>query len=162
MFEHSFLIEKQAHRQLWIAQPIAVALCMAFLTAIVLVSFWVIDPVQEPTRALIDSFGDEPLFLTAEMTRPEVIHEAWASYAKVARRAGTRGTFIAQMIVDKKGRVSDVRILRGLPIELDRAAIKAIQQWCFKPATLRGRPVKVYHTMGVDFSRPRASSDPFL
>jgi TonB family protein len=34
---------------------------------------------------------------------------------------------------------------------LDRAALEAVQNWRFKPATLQGRPVKVYYTLTVNF-----------
>jgi TonB family protein len=44
-----------------------------------------------------------------------------------------------------------VRVLKGLPMGLDHAAVDAVQKWKFKPATLEGRPVKVYYVLTVNF-----------
>jgi TonB family protein len=34
---------------------------------------------------------------------------------------------------------------------LDKAAVEAVTRWKFKPATLEGRPVKVYYVLTVNF-----------
>jgi protein TonB len=34
---------------------------------------------------------------------------------------------------------------------LEEAAVDAIKQWRFKPATLNGRPVTVYYNLTVNF-----------
>jgi len=44
-----------------------------------------------------------------------------------------------------------VEVLRSNPM-LDQAAIDAVKKWKYKPATLNGRPVKVYFTVVVNFS----------
>ena len=35
---------------------------------------------------------------------------------------------------------------------LDRAALDAVEKWKFKPATLEGKPVKVFYTLTVNFN----------
>jgi len=56
-----------------------------------------------------------------------------------------------EAIIDTGGNVTNVRVLKGLPMGLDRAAVEAVQKWKFKPATLEGRPVKVYYVLTVNF-----------
>ena len=47
--------------------------------------------------------------------------------------------------------MTDVRVLKSLPMGLTEAAIDAVKQWRFKPATLDNRPVSVYFTLTVNF-----------
>ena len=93
--------------------------------------------------------------LTAAMVRPEILQRVQPRYTEAARRAGVQGAVIVEAIIDEKGKVTDVRVLRSLPMGLDRAAIEAVQQWRFKPATLDDRPVKVYFTLTVTFTIQR-------
>jgi protein TonB len=86
------------------------------------------------------------------MTRPEIVHQVKPRYTELGRQSGTQGAVIVEAIIDEQGRVTNVRVLRGLPMGLDQAAVDAIQQWRFKPATLQGQPVKVYYTLTVNFT----------
>jgi protein TonB len=98
---------------------------------------------------------DLPLRLTAEMSRPQPLRPILPRYTEVARRAGVQGTVVVEAIIDEQGHATDVRILRGLPMGLDRAAVEAIQQVTFKPAMMGNRPVKVYFTLTVNFAIQR-------
>jgi protein TonB len=98
---------------------------------------------------------DLPVYLTAEMSRPQPLHPILPRYTEAARRAGVQGTVIVEAIIDEQGRATNVRILRGLPMGLDRAAVEAIQQVTFKPAMMGSRPVKVYFTLTVNFAIQR-------
>lgn len=86
------------------------------------------------------------------MTRPEIVHQVQPRYTELGRKSGTQGAVIVEAIIDVEGRVTNVRVLRGLPMGLDQAAVDAIQQWRFKPAMLQGQPVKVYYTLTVNFT----------
>ncbi len=58
---------------------------------------------------------------------------------------------IVQAIIDKQGNVTNVKVLKGLPMGLEEAAVDAIKQWRFRPATLNGKPVTVYYNLTVNF-----------
>ncbi len=96
-----------------------------------------------------------PIHLSFGMTKPEVIHQVQPRYSEQARRAGVQGMVVLEAIIDEQGQVTNVRLLRGLPMQLDVAAMQAVQQWRFKPALLNGRPVKVYYTLTVNFTIQR-------
>jgi periplasmic protein TonB len=96
-----------------------------------------------------------PLKFSFGMTRPEIVHQVQPRYSEKARQTGTQGAVIVEAIIDEQGRVTNVRLIRGLPMGLDQAAMDAIQQWRFKPALLDGRPVKVYYTLTVNFTIQR-------
>lgn len=87
-----------------------------------------------------------------KVTRPEKISGAAPIYTELARRARVSGTVIMEAIIDEQGNVANARVLKGLPMGLDRAAVEAVQTWKFKPATLEGKPVKVYYVLTVNFS----------
>lgn len=73
-------------------------------------------------------------------------------YPEIAQEAGIEGTVIVQAFVDKKGKVQDCVILKGVPnTGLDEAAIKAIKMTRFIPAMQRDRKVGVYISIPVIF-----------
>ena len=94
---------------------------------------------------------DQPIHFTVGMTRPAVTYQVQPRYSEAARRAGVQGAVTVEAVIDEQGRVTDVKILRGLPMGLDREAVAAVRQWRFTPATLQGKPVKVYFSLTVNF-----------
>ncbi len=73
-------------------------------------------------------------------------------YPEIAQEAGIEGTVIVQAFVDKKGKVQDCVILKGVPnTGLDEAAVKAIKMTRFIPAMQRDRKVGVYISIPVIF-----------
>ena len=95
--------------------------------------------------------GLSPIRLGGEVTRPEKISGPNPQYTEIARKARIQGVVIVEAIIDKTGMVRNVRVLKPLPMGLDQAAVEAIRQWRFKPATLRGVPVDVYYNLTVNF-----------
>ncbi len=85
------------------------------------------------------------------VVRPVLVERVEPQYTETARRVRLEGTVIVQAVIDEEGRVVDVKILKPLPMGLDRAAVDAVSRWRFKPATLYGRPVKVYYSLTVNF-----------
>jgi protein TonB len=98
---------------------------------------------------------NEVVRFNGTMTRPVQLSGRQPRYTELARRAGIQGTVILEAIIDKKGRVSNVRILKGLPMGLDAEAVSAVQNWTFKPAEMEGRAVSVYYTLTVNFQIQR-------
>lgn len=82
---------------------------------------------------------------------PEVIRKVAVRRTEAARRAGVQGTVILEVVIDSEGCVRNPRILKGLPLGLDAAAMAAVRSWLFKPARLNGRPVAVYYVIPIPF-----------
>jgi len=73
-------------------------------------------------------------------------------YPEIAQEAGIEGTIIVQVFVDKKGRVKETTILKGIPnTGLDEAAIEAIRKTRFKPAKAREKSVGVWISIPINF-----------
>jgi protein TonB len=94
---------------------------------------------------------EAPLRVGGDVSRPEIISQVKPVYTELARRARVTGTVIVEAIIDQQGNVTNARVLKGLPMGLDRAAVEAVQKWRFKPALLAGKPVKVYYVLTVNF-----------
>jgi protein TonB len=96
-----------------------------------------------------------PIRLTAEMSRPQPLRPILPHYTEPARRTGVQGVVVVEAVIDEQGRATNVRIVHGLPMGLDRAAVEAIEQTPFKPAMMGGRAVKVYFNLTVNFTIQR-------
>jgi len=72
-------------------------------------------------------------------------------YPEVARTARVEGTVILEAVLDTNGRVTQLRVLRSVPL-LDQAALDAVRQWRYTPSTYGGRPVSVLMTITVRFT----------
>ncbi|HEX4955104.1 MAG TPA: energy transducer TonB [Thermoanaerobaculia bacterium] len=87
-----------------------------------------------------------------EVTKPEKLHGPAPLYPEAARRARLQGTVIVEAVIDRTGRVTNVKVLKGMPGGLDRAAVAAVSDWRFRPATRKGEPVPVVFRLTVQFS----------
>jgi TonB family protein len=92
-----------------------------------------------------------PIMVGGDVLAPEKINAPPPQYTEIARKARIQGVVIVQAIIDKEGSVTNVKVLKGLPMGLDQAAVDAIKKWKFKPATLNGKPVAVYYNLTVNF-----------
>lgn len=94
---------------------------------------------------------DGPIYVTGEVKKPEKLSSPAPQYTEIARKARIQGVVILQSIIDEQGNVTEVSILKGLPMGLSESAMGAVRQWKFKPATLNGKPVAVYFNLTVNF-----------
>ncbi len=73
-------------------------------------------------------------------------------YPARARKKGTTGEVRLSLLVGIDGRVRDVRVLSSEPAGLfDDAAIQAVRQWTYTPATYEGEPVATRVTQPIVF-----------
>lgn len=89
---------------------------------------------------------------TEDIKKPRLLSRPSPQYTPAARKAKLEGTVIVEAIIEKDGSVSHGRILQGQPLGLGLSALEAACDWRFKPATLKGEPVKVYYVLTVNFS----------
>lgn len=71
-------------------------------------------------------------------------------YPELARMAQIEGTVVLNVLVAKDGRVAQVEVVSG-PAQLRQAAIAAARTALFQPATMDGRPVRVWIAMPIEF-----------
>jgi TonB family protein len=124
------------------------------------VLFGVGYPGPQDDKKQLDDFNERlyrldpetPLRVGSKVTRPEILHQVKPGTTEEARQHhGFSGTVILETVIDKDGKVTDVRVLKGQPMGLSESAMDAVKQWTFKPATLDGKPVKVFYVLTVNY-----------
>ena len=100
----------------------------------------------------IGGTGDKPLRVGGDVNPPVTVKRVEPIYPDVARKARIEGMVILETIIDRNGNVTDVRVLKGLPLGIDQSAIDAVKRWKFKPGTLNGQPIPVIFTLTVNFT----------
>ncbi len=89
-----------------------------------------------------------PFYALSE--KPEVIKRVQAEYPELAKKAGIEGTVVLKVLVNTKGDVEKVEVLKSHPL-LDDAAIAAAKQFKFKPGKQRDKYVKVWMSIPFTF-----------
>jgi len=92
-----------------------------------------------------------PIYITGNVEKPVKLVSPQPRYTEIARKARIQGVVILQTIIDKEGNITNVKVLKGLPLGLTEAAVSAVRQWKYEPATLNGKPVAVYFNLTVKF-----------
>lgn len=95
-----------------------------------------------------------PLRVGGNVKAPEVLKKVEPTYNDIAKNAGIEGVVILEAVIGTDGRAHDIKVLRSLRF-LDEEAVKAVQQWEFKPATLNEEPVEVFFVLTVTFQLRR-------
>ena len=93
----------------------------------------------------------EPVPVGGVIRPPTRIVSVAPVYPQVALAARVEGTVILQAVIDEKGSVRELRVLRGHPL-LDDAAMQAVAKWQFTPTLLNGTTVPVVMTVTVSFT----------
>jgi len=89
---------------------------------------------------------------TGKIHAPVVINRTKPRYPEGARLFRIRGIVVVDCVIDKNGKMRDMRLKQVLPAAtMSYAAMEAMHQWTFKPATLDDRPVDAYFTLTVNF-----------
>ena len=85
-----------------------------------------------------------------QIKEPKKLKNINPSYPDIAKQARVQGVVILECTISPQGKVTDVKVLRGIPL-LDAAAIEAVKQWVYSPTLLNGVPVPVIMTVTVNF-----------
>jgi TonB family protein len=86
-----------------------------------------------------------------EVSAPVLLRRVDPEYSDTARKARVQGNVVLVIEVWEDGRAHNIRLESGLGLGLDEAAVKAVEQWRFKPGTKSGVPVRVGARVDVHF-----------
>lgn len=98
----------------------------------------------------LEKFASGASIATKDIKPPRLVREIMPVYPEVARQAQVQGVVILGVKTDETGRVSDVIVLRSIPL-LDQAAIDAVRQWVYEPFVQDGKAAPVVFTVTVRF-----------
>lgn len=79
----------------------------------------------------------------------------------LARWARIQATVLVQVLIDEQGTVVRATALKSSHPDLgfEAAAVEAVRQWRYTPATTDGKPVKVFFTVTVEFDLATTGQD---
>jgi TonB family protein len=101
-------------------------------------------PAPDPTISPLLGVGGRVL-------PPQATHMVDPQFSEQARAAKLSGIVLVNLIVDTNGMPRNVRVLRGVGMGLDEAAVESVKQYTFRPATMDGKPVAVLINVEVNF-----------
>jgi periplasmic protein TonB len=83
---------------------------------------------------------------------PECLYCPDPLYSDEARKAKYAGSVVLDVIISADGRVTNIRVAKGVGLGLDEKAIESVKQWRLKPALgPNGKPVAVRMPIEVTF-----------
>jgi len=91
-----------------------------------------------------------PLRVGGGIQEPRKLKAVPPIYPGAAREARLEGVVILECLISPQGKVTEVKVLRGLPL-LEEAAVDAVKQWVYTPTLMDGVPVPVLMTVTVRF-----------
>jgi TonB family protein len=80
------------------------------------------------------------------------VYKEKARYTEEARQQQIQGTVILRATFSADGRITDIRVVRGLPNGLTENAIVAAQRIRFQPALNNGVPITVRASLEFNFT----------
>lgn len=83
---------------------------------------------------------------------PACIYCPAAQYSSAGTTGRVQGSVELDVVITADGHPAKITVLRGLPCGMSDAAMKAVEQWRFRPATASdGKPVEVLEIVEVTF-----------
>ncbi|MDQ3070113.1 MAG: TonB family protein [Acidobacteriota bacterium] len=92
-----------------------------------------------------------PVRVGGAIVAPKRVSHVPPVYPAIAESARVEGTVILEAIINEAGVVTNVKVLKSVPL-LDAAAREAVTQWRYTPTTLNGVKVSVIMTVTVTFT----------
>ena|SRR6056297_231851 len=103
--------------------------------------------------ALVDAEDGYALVVRHYDNGPRVIEVVSPQYPGSAARTGREGWVRIQLTVDATGTVSNPTVMESSHKTFERAAMKAIRHWRFKPETVNGVAVSTEVTQTIEFAQ---------
>ena len=85
-----------------------------------------------------------------DVKQAKLISAVPPAYPTLAKNQRVSGNVLVDALIDANGRVTTMKIVSG-PTLLHQAAMDALKQWKYQPATLDGKPVPMHLTVTIQF-----------
>ncbi len=97
------------------------------------------------------SAPEAPLPVGGDVKPAKLISKVSPLYPSMARNQHISGDVRVDALIDANGRVTTMKVISG-PTLLHQAAMDALRQWRYQPASLDGKPVAMHLTVTLQFS----------
>jgi TonB family protein len=118
------------------------------------------SPGQPPPLKLDEIKEGDVVPLALVDTPPAPIKRVAAIYPSYRGASLVEGTVTVRVLVSENGDVIKTEIVQGMKdaFGFDRAALLAVRQWKFEPASIKGIKVKVWVSVGIEFRKQAAAA----
>lgn len=115
---------------------------------------------EEPVAEVADTGDDDKIFTVVEQRADfpggmEALYKFLNKnirYPASARRMGVDGKVFVEFVVDKEGKISDIKVIKGLSADCDKEAIRLVEMMPpWKPGRQNGKPVKSKFVLPLAF-----------
>ena len=96
---------------------------------------------------------EAPLPVGGDVKAAKLISSVAPVYPILAKNQHVSGNVVIDASIDETGHVTTVKVISG-PALLHQAAMAAVRQWKYQPASLDGKPVSMHLTVTLQF-RPQ-------
>jgi len=94
-----------------------------------------------------------PLPVGGDVKQAQLISKVSPVYPQMAKSQHVSGNVLVDALIDATGKVTTMKVVSG-PTLLHQAAMEALKQWKYQPATLDGQPVAMHLTVTLQFRLP--------
>jgi len=106
------------------------------------------EPVEQKIFTIVEKM---PEFEGGDRSRLKYLRDN-LKYPSIDKAAGIEGTVYMRFLVNKKGKIKDIEILRGVSETIDKEAIRVVKNMPdWKPGEQRGKPVNVSYNFNIKF-----------
>jgi periplasmic protein TonB len=108
-----------------------------------------------PTVSRVDSPPPPPVVLTGpssagRSSEAKLISSTRPVYPPLAKTSNVEGDVLIALEIDATGKVTGAKATAG-PVFLRQAAVEAVRNWKYEPATLNGKPASTQITVKIQF-----------
>lgn len=145
--------------EFWSSRGVLPHLCAA-------VAFCVFFPAtslaQDQAASTVTDSVPHRVKVAEDLASTLVVQKTAIQYPEVARKAGTQGLVVLDVVVGDKGDVKAVTVASG-DFDLAQGAIDSVKRWKYRPYVVDGSPVEMETTVSINFhlkSAPLPGSPP--
>jgi TonB family protein len=109
-----------------------------------------VNPLPQPADRSREGTG-KWLRVGNGVVAPVALTRVEPRYPEHLRQMRVSGLVILELAIAETGALEHIGVLKSVAADMDIAAIQAVRQWTFQPATLDGKPVPVLFNVSVNF-----------
>lgn len=117
-----------------------------------------VDFVNPPIEVPVEVLPNQPFVIVEKMPEPKGGYSdfykqlsSMLHYPPPARRMGVEGKVFVEFVVNEKGELNDLKVVRGIGAGCDEEAMRVLRLTSWSPGKQRGVPVKVRMTQVINF-----------
>jgi protein TonB len=83
---------------------------------------------------------------------PAFLRRVLPVYPEMAKRLGKEGRVVLRLSIDARGNLQSVQVVEGAGFGFEEAALTAVKQSSFRPATVQGEPRACIARLPIKFA----------